>query len=239
MNFIPISLIDPPVSRFDRLRMEAKLKAKARDAYKIHLQPYCLICPRKSCKSKLLYLNGANLVFKPKKQDELNVYPLPQKESGSPVLLEIEIPQDLVSVIEDKKRILIEKLKKNDIELDPFLSDEKLDDEKTLSGKEGLKSEFGSSGTADNVNSAQRNSTSGQSKAFSGFYWCVDDVFKFENIGLSKPAAHSLRFLICAECEYGPLGFHLPPTPSENVSQKDKPSLEYLLAINRVGYLRS
>ena len=38
-------------------------------------------------------------------------------------------------------------------------------------------------------------------------FWIIDDMFKFENIGFSKPVKQ-IKYLICADCEIGPLGWH-------------------------------
>lgn len=38
-------------------------------------------------------------------------------------------------------------------------------------------------------------------------FCCVDDIFTFENMGFSKTVGDQ-KYLACAECELGPLGFH-------------------------------
>ena len=38
-------------------------------------------------------------------------------------------------------------------------------------------------------------------------YWMVEDMFTFENIGFSNTVG-STKYLICAECEIGPIGYH-------------------------------
>lgn len=38
-------------------------------------------------------------------------------------------------------------------------------------------------------------------------HWAVDDIFTFENLGFSKNV-DDLKYLICATCEFGPIGFH-------------------------------
>ncbi|KAJ3228372.1 hypothetical protein HK099_002877 [Clydaea vesicula] len=40
------------------------------------------------------------------------------------------------------------------------------------------------------------------------FYWSLEDMMKFENIGFSN-TVDNLKYLICADCELGPLGFRL------------------------------
>lgn len=37
--------------------------------------------------------------------------------------------------------------------------------------------------------------------------WCIDDIFTFENVGVSN-TVDGLKYLICADCEYGPIGVH-------------------------------
>ncbi|KAI8910391.1 Mss4-like protein, partial [Gorgonomyces haynaldii] len=41
------------------------------------------------------------------------------------------------------------------------------------------------------------------------FYWKVNDMMAFENIGFSRPA-DGLKYLLCADCDLGPLGFQQP-----------------------------
>lgn len=37
-------------------------------------------------------------------------------------------------------------------------------------------------------------------------YWKADDMFTFENIGFSN-TVHDTKYLICADCEMGPVGY--------------------------------
>ena len=39
------------------------------------------------------------------------------------------------------------------------------------------------------------------------YFWLVDDIFTFENISFSQTVSNR-KFLACADCEYGPIGFH-------------------------------
>lgn len=38
-------------------------------------------------------------------------------------------------------------------------------------------------------------------------FWVVDDMFTFENIGFSN-TVDKRKFLICADCDMGPVGYH-------------------------------
>ncbi|XP_055274901.1 guanine nucleotide exchange factor MSS4 [Moschus berezovskii] len=38
-------------------------------------------------------------------------------------------------------------------------------------------------------------------------HWLVADMFAFENVGFSK-AVGGVKFLVCADCEAGPIGWH-------------------------------
>lgn len=38
-------------------------------------------------------------------------------------------------------------------------------------------------------------------------YWCVDNMYAFENVGFSK-TVDGVKYLICADCEVGPIGWH-------------------------------
>ncbi len=40
--------------------------------------------------------------------------------------------------------------------------------------------------------------------------WLLEDMFAFENVGFSK--GDQIKYLTCAACEVGPLGFHIPGT---------------------------
>lgn len=53
------------------------------------------------------------------------------------------------------------------------------------------------------------------------FWWSVDDMFSFENIGFTH-SYNGQKYLACADCEVGPVGL---------VDQK-----RYLVAITRVSY---
>ncbi|XP_055637768.1 guanine nucleotide exchange factor MSS4 homolog [Toxorhynchites rutilus septentrionalis] len=38
-------------------------------------------------------------------------------------------------------------------------------------------------------------------------FWVVNDMFTFENIGFSRTVDNT-KYLICADCEIGPVGYH-------------------------------
>ncbi|KAM4795134.1 guanine nucleotide exchange factor MSS4 [Rhinophrynus dorsalis] len=38
-------------------------------------------------------------------------------------------------------------------------------------------------------------------------HWLVNDMFTFENVGFTKDVG-SIKFLVCADCEVGPIGWH-------------------------------
>lgn len=38
-------------------------------------------------------------------------------------------------------------------------------------------------------------------------FWQVNDMFTFENIGFSNTVKNT-KYLICADCEMGPVGYH-------------------------------
>lgn len=54
-------------------------------------------------------------------------------------------------------------------------------------------------------------------------FWVVDDMFTFENIGFSN-TVDQRKFLICADCDMGPVGYH-------NLSTK-----KCYIALKRVKY---
>ncbi|XP_072168703.1 guanine nucleotide exchange factor MSS4-like [Diadema setosum] len=39
-------------------------------------------------------------------------------------------------------------------------------------------------------------------------HWVVPDMFTFENIGFTNTVQGTTKYLICADCEVGPVGFH-------------------------------
>ncbi|KAM9408675.1 guanine nucleotide exchange factor MSS4 [Pholidichthys leucotaenia] len=38
-------------------------------------------------------------------------------------------------------------------------------------------------------------------------HWVVDDMFTFENVGFTNDVGR-IKYLICADCEIGPIGWH-------------------------------
>lgn len=45
-------------------------------------------------------------------------------------------------------------------------------------------------------------------------HWVVNDMFMFENVGFSNTVG-TIKYLICADCEIGPIGFHDTQTKNE------------------------
>ena len=58
-------------------------------------------------------------------------------------------------------------------------------------------------------------------------HWLVEDMFHFENVGFSKKV-ENLQYLICADCEIGPIGWY-------DVTNKK----EFFVACERVKYSSS
>ncbi|XP_067140569.1 guanine nucleotide exchange factor MSS4 [Centruroides vittatus] len=48
-------------------------------------------------------------------------------------------------------------------------------------------------------------------------FWCVDDIYTFENVGFSNTVG-SIKYLTCADCEIGPIGWHDLSTRKSYVS---------------------
>lgn len=59
-------------------------------------------------------------------------------------------------------------------------------------------------------------------------HWLVVDMFHFENIGFSNTVNAGDKYLVCADCEVGPIGW-------SNVNNK----CEYYVAADRVHYANS
>lgn len=55
--------------------------------------------------------------------------------------------------------------------------------------------------------------------------WLIADMFDFENVGFSKTVDDVLKYLICADCERGPIGWH-------TITESDK----FYITCNRVKY---
>ena len=56
-------------------------------------------------------------------------------------------------------------------------------------------------------------------------FWLVEDMFHFENVGFSKVVNEVEQYLVCADCEVGPIGW-------TNTSNKKK----LFVAAERVMY---
>ena len=63
-------------------------------------------------------------------------------------------------------------------------------------------------------------------EACTGF-WLLTDQFDFHNVGFSRPVGGDVRFLTCADCEVGPIGY-APAEPGR-----------FYVAHSRVKYLAS
>ncbi len=59
-------------------------------------------------------------------------------------------------------------------------------------------------------------------------FWLVEDMFHFENIGFSKVVSGCEQYLVCADCEIGPIGW-------TNINEKNK----FFVATERVKYANS
>ena len=59
-------------------------------------------------------------------------------------------------------------------------------------------------------------------------FWLVQDMFHFENVGFSKTVNGTEQYLICADCEIGPIGWH-------DMQNKK----EYFVSAHRVRYATS
>jgi guanine nucleotide exchange factor len=47
----------------------------------------------------------------------------------------------------------------------------------------------------------------GQDTELVKHFWMVPDMFQFENVGFSNTVGN-VKFLTCADCEIGPIGWH-------------------------------
>ncbi|XP_002737952.1 guanine nucleotide exchange factor MSS4-like isoform X1 [Saccoglossus kowalevskii] len=56
-------------------------------------------------------------------------------------------------------------------------------------------------------------------------FWVVDDMYTFENVGFTN-TVNDIKYLICADCEVGPIGWH-------DLSKKK----EFYIALDRVHHI--
>ena len=50
-------------------------------------------------------------------------------------------------------------------------------------------------------------------------YFVIDDMFEFENIGFTKSVDNeTIKYLICADCEVGPIGWHCISTKKNYIA---------------------
>lgn len=49
------------------------------------------------------------------------------------------------------------------------------------------------------------------------FFWLVPDMFTFQNIGFSNTVGNT-KYLTCADCEAGPIGYHDLPTQKSYIA---------------------
>ncbi|KAJ1645900.1 hypothetical protein J3B02_000870 [Coemansia erecta] len=63
-----------------------------------------------------------------------------------------------------------------------------------------------------------------------GWFWMLTDIFQFENVGFSH-VDRGQKYLSCADCDLAPLGYH-------DTTVSDAGEKEYLVAINRVAYIK-
>ncbi|KAK9239215.1 Mss4-like protein [Lipomyces kononenkoae] len=61
-------------------------------------------------------------------------------------------------------------------------------------------------------------------------FWILGDPFDFDNLGFSKSSSAGVKYLACADCDRGPLGYH-----DSNVVAEDG-GKEFLLSANLVLY---
>ena len=52
-------------------------------------------------------------------------------------------------------------------------------------------------------------------------YWLVHDMMTFENVGFTK-TVDKIKYLICADCEIGPIGFQNILNPNELYVARDR-----------------
>ncbi|KAK9378900.1 Mss4-like protein [Kockiozyma suomiensis] len=66
----------------------------------------------------------------------------------------------------------------------------------------------------------------------SEIFWVLTDPFQFDNLGFSKSSTTGIKYLACADCDRGPLGYH----DSNTLGEDGKGKAEYLLSATKVLY---
>ncbi|KAK9484419.1 Mss4-like protein [Lipomyces starkeyi] len=61
-------------------------------------------------------------------------------------------------------------------------------------------------------------------------FWVLGDPFDFDNLGFSKSSSAGVKYLACADCDRGPLGYHDSNFVAEDGGK------EFLLSANLVLY---
>ncbi|PVZ97687.1 hypothetical protein BB558_006353 [Smittium angustum] len=245
-----------------------RLQLKNQTAQKIVLNPYILVCPREECSSKLLYLQGSSLVFRPENSDKLLHLEPDENTNYVKVVKKEKIPSDVLNVIDSKRHLIFgsqhtpkerSSSSISNSHSTDFSESEKIPSQASLNQE---KHDFHTTQDSTIDHSENHHNQNFGKKPTEGFYWSVSDVFSFENIGISKPVNGGIQYLICAECECGPLGFHDTETvkilaqetlskdntdgtteheqnandTSDSLKQASIKKPEYLLSVNRVRY---
>ena len=60
---------------------------------------------------------------------------------------------------------------------------------------------------------AKNNETQVQNDKLNRF-WCVNEMYTFENVGFTN-SVENIKYLICADCEIGPIGLQYLDNPNE------------------------
>ncbi|KAK9455553.1 Mss4-like protein [Dipodascopsis uninucleata] len=92
--------------------------------------------------------------------------------------------------------------------------------------------EKSSSDKVDNVNMQSQDTRENTDE---GLFWILSDPFDFDNLGFSKSSADGVKYLACADCDRGPLGYH----DSNHTSTDTSTGKEYLLDATLILYKMS
>lgn len=57
-------------------------------------------------------------------------------------------------------------------------------------------------------------------------WWSVKKAYDFENIGFTHDASDGIKYLVCADCEVGPVGFLCPETNCHFIACKRVKSMQ-------------
>ncbi|VDK53116.1 unnamed protein product [Anisakis simplex] len=95
---------------------------------------------------------------------------------------------------------------------------------KQIAAKDSLIASF-KNGTASPMSKQKKNIKEVEKETLSE-WWSVKKAYDFENIGFTHDASDGIKYLVCADCEVGPVGFLCPETNCHFIACKRVKSMQ-------------